>query len=104
VKFPFEADKVKIGQSKRLNRIQLFSVQVFGQFMEQFVFTILENKRSIFLVRFIYWNSSFCHFILNLLRSNQSEILFDDIKFYKVKQRFEETFRYKIKKTIDLEE
>ena len=30
----------------------------------------------------------FIIFILNLLRSNQSEILFDDIKFIKVKQRF----------------
>jgi hypothetical protein len=48
----------------------------------------------------IYWNSSFCHFDLNLLRSNRRNFICD-IKFIRLKQRFGRDV-LKLKKVMNL--
>jgi hypothetical protein len=86
----FEADKVKISDnSRKLNRIQLFSSGIWTIYGTISVLRYLKTSDQ-----FLLWSglfigiAHFVIFILNLLRSNQSEILFDDIKFIKVKERF----------------
>ena len=90
----FEADKVKISDnSRKLNRIQLFSSGIWIIYGTISVLRYLKTSDQ-----FLLWSglfigiAHFVIFILNLLRSNQSEILFDDIKFIKVKQRFGRDF------------
>jgi hypothetical protein len=90
----FEADKVKISDnSRKLNRIQLFSSGIWTIYGTISVLRYLKTSDQ-----FLLWSglfigiAHFVIFILNLLRSNQSEILFDDIKFIKVKQRFGREF------------
>jgi hypothetical protein len=86
----FEADMVKISDnSRKLNRIQLFSSGIWTIYGTISVLRYLKTSDQ-----FLLWSglfigiAHFVIFILNLLRSNQSEILFDDIKFIKVKERF----------------
>jgi hypothetical protein len=90
----FEGDKVKISDnSTKLNRIQLFSSGIWTIYGTISVLRYLKTSDQ-----FLLWSglfigiAHFVIFIIILLRSNQSEILFDDIKFIKVKQRFGREF------------
>ena len=90
----FEADKVKISDnSRKLNRIQLFSSGIWTIYGTISVWRYLKTSDQFLLWTGLFIGiAHFVIFILNLLRSNQSEILFDDIKFIKVKQRFGREF------------
>ena len=90
----FETDKVKItDNSWEQNRIQLFSsamCTICG------VFSFLRYlKRG---DQFLLWSglfigvTHFIIFVLYILRSNQTEISFDDIKSVNVKKRFGNVF------------
>nr|WP_309755289.1 hypothetical protein [Flavobacterium sp.] len=90
----FETDKVKISDnSRKHNIISLISSGIWTIYGTISVLRYLKTNDQ-----FLLWSGLFIgisHFvilILNLLRSNQSEILFDDIKFIKVKQRFGRDF------------
>ena len=90
----FEADKVKISDNSReLNRIQLFSSGIWTISGAISVLRYLKTSDQFLLWTGLFIGiSHFVIFILNLLRSNQSEILFDDVKFIKVKKRFGREF------------
>ena len=90
----FETDKVKISDnSRKHNIISLISSGIWTIYGTISVLRYLKTNDQ-----FLLWSGLFIgisHFvilILNLLRSNQSKILFDDIKFIKVKQRFGRDF------------
>lgn len=90
----FEADKVKISDnSRKQNIIQLFSSAIWTIYGIISVLRYLKTGDQ-----FLLWTGLFigtAHliiFILNLLRSNQSEINLDDIKSVKVKKRFNNEF------------
>ena len=90
----FETDKVRISDnSLKQNRIQLFSSAVLT------IYGVISFLR--YLKRgdqFLLWSGLFigvAHFIifvLYILRSNQTEISFDDIKSINVKKRFGNVF------------
>ena len=90
----FETDKVRIlDNSKKQNLLQLFSSGMWTIFGTLSVLRYLKTSNQ-----FLLWTGlfigifQFIIFILNLLRSNQSEISFDDIKSIRVKQRFGKEF------------
>jgi len=90
----FESDRVKItDNSRKLNRIQLFSSGIWTIFGIISIFRYLNTGDQ-----FVLWSGLFIGivhfviFVLNLLRSNQSEIIFYDIKLIKFKQRFGREF------------
>lgn len=90
----FETDKVRIlDNSKKQNLLQLFSSGMWTIFGTLSVLRYLKTGDQ-----FLLWTGLFigiAHFgifILNLLRSNQSEISFDDIKSIKIKRRFSDEF------------
>ena len=89
-----ETDKIRIlDNSKKQNMLALFSS---GMWIIYGTFSVLRYLKT--GDQFLLWTGMFigiAHlviFILNLLRSNQSEILFDDVKSIKVKQRFGNRF------------
>ena len=90
----FETDKVKISDnSRKQNIIQLFSSAIWTIYGIISVLRYLKTGDQ-----FLLWTGLFigtAHlimFILNLLRSNQSDINLDDIKSVKVKKRFSNEF------------
>lgn len=90
----FETDKVKISDnSRKQSIIQLFSSAMWTIYGIISVLRYLKTGDQ-----FLLWTGLFigtAHliiFILNLLRSNQSEINLDDIKSVKVKKRFSNEF------------
>jgi hypothetical protein len=90
----FEPGKVKISDnSKKQNVSQLWSSGIWTIYGTLSVLRYLKTGDQ-----FLLWTGAFigiAHFvifILNLLRSNQNEILFDDIKAIKVRRRFSNEF------------
>lgn len=90
----FESDGIKISDSsKKQNRFQLFSS---GMWTIYGTFSILRYLKT--GDQFLLWTglfigiAHFVIFILSLFRSNQSNILFGDIKSIKLKQRFSNKF------------
>ena len=90
----FETDKVRIlDNSKKQNLLQLFSSVIWTIYGTLSVLRYLKTGDQ-----FLLWTGLFIGighfviFILKILRSNQSEILFDDIKSIKVKRRFSNVF------------
>ena len=90
----FETDKVKISDnSRKQNIIQLFSSAIWTIYGIISVLRYLKTGDQ-----FLLWTGLFigtAHliiFILNLLRTNQSDINLDDIKSVKVKKRFNNEF------------
>jgi hypothetical protein len=90
----FENDKVRISDnSKKQNRMQLFSSAMWTVYGTISVLRYLKTGDQ-----FLLWTGLFigvAHFIifvLNILRSNQTEISFDDIRSINVKQRFSNVF------------
>ena len=90
----FETDKVSISDDfKKQNLINLFSIGIWTIYGTISVLRYFKTGDQ-----FLLWTglfivvTHFLIFILNLFRSNQNEILFDDIKPIKVKQRFGNRF------------
>lgn len=86
----FESNKVRISDdSEKQNRLRLLSSGLWTLFGTVSVLRYLKTGDE-----FLLWTglligiAHFVIFILNLFRSNQSEIPFDDIKSIKVKRRF----------------
>ncbi len=90
----FETDKVRISDdSKKQSHVRLFSS---GMWTIYGFFSVLRYFKT--GDQFLLWTGLFigiAHlviFMLHLFRSNQSEILFDDIKSINVKQKFSHNF------------
>lgn len=90
----FETDKVSISDnSKKNNLIMLISAGIWTIFGTLSVMRYFKTGDQ-----FLLWTGlfigigHFVFFILSLFRSNQNEILFNEIKSIKVKQRFGNKF------------
>jgi len=90
----FESDKVRISDnSRKLNIIQLFSSAMWTIYGTISVLRYLKTGDQ-----FLLWTGLFIGishlviFILSILRSNQNEIPFDDIKSIAIKRRFSKEF------------
>lgn len=90
----FETDKIIISDnSKKQNLLQLFSSGMWAIFGTSSVLRYLKTGDQ-----FLLWTGlcigigHLVIFILILLRSNEIEILFDEIKSIKVKRRFSNEF------------
>lgn len=90
----FETDKVIISDNSwKQNRIQLFSSAMWAIYGA--ISFLRYMKRG---DQFLLWTglflgvTHFIIFILNIIRSNQTEISFDDIKSINVKKRFSNVF------------
>jgi hypothetical protein len=90
----FEIDKVKIADnSRKHNIILLFSSGIWTIYGIISVLRYLKiNDQFLLSTGLFIGVFHFVVFILYLLRSNQSEILFADIRSIKVKQRFGKEF------------
>lgn len=86
----FETDKVRISDnSKKLNSIQLFTSAVWTIYGTISVLRYMKTGDQFLLWTGLFIGiSHFIIFILSILRSNQNEISFDDIKSIAVKRRF----------------
>ena len=90
----FETDKVIISDnSRKQNRIQLLSSAIWTIFGVISVFRYLKtgDQFSLWIGLFIVV-AHFIVFVLNIVRSNQTEISFDDIKSINVKKRLSNVF------------
>ena len=90
----FEIDKVRISDNSWMqNRIQLFSSGICTIYGVISILRFLKTDDQ-----FLLWSglfigvTHFIIFVLYILRSNQSEISFDDIKSINVKKRFSNVF------------
>lgn len=90
----FETDKVRISDnSRKQNRTQLFISAIWTIYGAISVLRYLKTGDQFFL-----WTglcigvAHFIIFVVNILRSNQSEISFDDIKSINVEKRFSNVF------------
>ncbi|MBK8879854.1 MAG: hypothetical protein IPN74_15350 [Haliscomenobacter sp.] len=90
----FETDKVKISDnSRKQNRIQLFSSAMWTIYGTISILRYLKTGDQFLLWTGLFIGiAHFIIFILNILRSNQTEISFDDIKSINVKRRFNNEF------------
>ena len=90
----FETDKVSISDDfKKQNLINLFSIGIWTIYGTVSVLRYFKTGDQFLLWTGLFIGvTHFLIFILNLFRSNQNEILFDDIKPIKVKQRFGNRF------------
>ena len=90
----FETDKVSISDDfKKQNLINLFSIGIWTIYGTVSVLRYFKTGDQFLLWTGLFIGvTHFLIFILNLFRSNQNEILFDDIKSIKVKQRFGNRF------------
>ncbi len=90
----FETDKVRIlDNSKKQNLLQLLSSGIWTIYGILSVLRYLKTGDQFLLWTGLFIGiAHFVIFILNLIRSNQSEILFDDIKSIKVKRIFSNEF------------
>jgi hypothetical protein len=86
----FETDKIRIlDNSKKQNLLQLLSSGIWTIYAILSVLRYLKTGDQFLLWTGLFIGmANFVIFILNLIRSNQSEILFDDIKSIKVKRKF----------------
>lgn len=90
----FETDKVRIlDNSKKQNFLQLVSSGIWTIYAILSVLRYLKTGDQFLLWTGLFIGiANFVIIILNLIRSNQSEILFDDIKSIKVKRIFGNEF------------
>jgi hypothetical protein len=90
----FETDKIRIlDNSKKQNLLQLLSSGIWTIYAILSVLRYLKTGDQFLLWTGLFIGmANFVIFILNLIRSNQSEILFDDIKSIKVKRIFGNEF------------
>ena len=90
----FETDKVKISDnSRKQKRVQLFSSGMWTIFGTISVLRFFKTSDQFLLWTGLFIGiAHFIIFILNLLRSSQSEISIDDIKSVNVKRRFNNEF------------
>ena len=90
----FETGKVSISDDyKKQNLINLFSTGIWTIYGTVLVLRYFKTGDQFLLSTGLFIGiTHFVIFILNLFRSNQNEILFDDIKSIKVKQRFGNRF------------
>ncbi|MBK6947373.1 MAG: hypothetical protein IPH16_04175 [Haliscomenobacter sp.] len=90
----FETDKVKISDnSRKQNRIQLFSSAMWTIYGTISILRYLKTGDQFLLWTGLFIGiAHFIIFILNIFRSNQTEISFDDIKSINVKRRFNNEF------------
>jgi hypothetical protein len=90
----FETDKIRIlDNSKKQNLLQLLSSGIWTVYAILSVLRYLKTGDQFLLWTGLFIGiANFVIFILNLIRSNQCEILFDDIKSIKVKRIFGNEF------------
>jgi hypothetical protein len=90
----FETDKIRIlDNSKKQNLLQLLSSGIWTIYAILSVLRYLKTGDQFLLWTGLFIGmANFVIFILNLIRTNQSEILFDDIKSIKVKRIFGNEF------------
>ena len=90
----FETDKVKISDnSRKQNIIQLFSSAIWTIYGIISVLRYLKTGDQFLLWTGLFIGTAYLIiFILNLLRTNQSDINLDDIKSVKVKKRCNNEF------------
>jgi hypothetical protein len=90
----FDANKIRISDnSKKVNKIQLLSSGIWTIYGTISVLRYLKTSDQFSLWTGLFIGiAHFVIFILLLLKSNQSEVLFDDMKFIKIKQRFGREF------------
>jgi hypothetical protein len=86
----FETDKIRIlDNSKKQNLLQLLSSGIWTIYAILSVLRYLKTGDQFLLWTGLFIGmANFVIFIQNLIRSNQSEILFDNIKSIKVKRKF----------------
>jgi hypothetical protein len=78
-----------LDNSKKQNLLQLLSSGIWTIYAILSVLRYLKTGDQFLLWTGLFIGmANFVIFILNLIRSNQSEILFDDIKSIKVKRKF----------------
>ena len=90
----FETDKVRISDnSRKQNRMQLFSSAIWTIYGAISFLRYLKTGDQFLLWTGLFIGvTHFIIFVLNILRSNQTEISFDDIKSINVKKRFSNVF------------
>jgi hypothetical protein len=90
----FDANKIRISDnSKKINKIQILSSGIWTIYGTISVLRYLKTSDQFSLWTGLFIGiAHFVIFILLLLKSNQSEVLFGDIKFIKIKQRFGREF------------
>jgi hypothetical protein len=90
----FEIDKIKISDNSRKHKINhLLSSGMWTIFGTISVLRYLKTGNQFLLWTGLFIGiAHFVIFILNLLRSNQSEVLYDDITSIKITRRFKKEF------------
>ena len=90
----FEIDKIKISDNSRKHKInQLLSSGMWTIFGTISVLRYMKTGDQFLLWTGLFIGiAHFIIFILNLLRSNQSEVLLDDITSIKITRRFNKEF------------
>ena len=90
----FEIDKIKISDNSRIQKInQLLSSGIWTIFGTISVLRYMKTGDQFLLWTGLFIGiAHFVIFILNLLRSNQSEVLLDDITSIKITRRFNKEF------------
>ena len=90
----FEIDKIKISDNSRKHKInQLLSSGIWTIFGTISVLRYMKTGDQFLLWTGLFIGiAHFVIFILNLLRSNQSEVLLDDITSIKITRRFNKEF------------
>ena len=90
----FETDKVRISDnSRKQNRMQLFISAIWAIYGAISFLRYLKTGDQFLLWTGLFIGvTHFIIFVLNILRSNQTEISFDDIKSINVKKRFSNVF------------
>ena len=90
----FEIDKIKISDNSRIQKInQLLSSGIWTIFGTISVLRYMKTGDQFLLWTGLFIGiAHFIIFILNLLRSNQSEVLLDDITSIKITRRFNKEF------------
>ena len=90
----FEIDKIKISDNSRIQKInQLLSSCIWTIFGTISVLRYMKTGDQFLLWTGLFIGiAHFIIFILNLLRSNQSEVLLDDITSIKITRRFNKEF------------
>ena len=90
----FEIDKIKISDNSRKHKInQLLSSGIWTIFGTISVLRYMKTGDQFLLWTGLFIGiAHFIIFILNLLRSNQSEVLLDDITSIKITRRFNKEF------------
>lgn len=90
----FEIEKIKISDNSRIQKInQLLSSGIWTIFGTISVLRYMKTGDQFLLWTGLFIGiAHFIIFILNLLRSNQSEVLLDDITSIKITRRFNKEF------------